>query len=158
MEHILYIPLDSAPLAMGADAVADACRAEAALRGLNLRIVRNGSRGLHWLEPLVEVATPAGRIAYGPVAPEDVPALLDAAWTDGAAHPLCHGPTEDIPFLKKQERLTFARVGLIDPLSIPDYEAHGGYAGLRQALAMEPGAIVDAVTESGLRGRGGAGY
>ncbi|MFA7475624.1 MAG: formate dehydrogenase, partial [Castellaniella sp.] len=103
MERILYLPLDTAALAMGADAVADAFHAEAARRGLDLRIVRNGSRGLHWLEPLVEVATPSGRIAYGPVAPEDVPSILDAAWTDGAVHPLCHGPTEDIPFLKKQE-------------------------------------------------------
>ncbi|MFC4297513.1 formate dehydrogenase beta subunit [Castellaniella hirudinis] len=165
MERILYVPLDTAALAMGADAVADAFRAEAARRGLGLRLVRNGSRGLHWLEPLVEIATPAGRIAYGPVTPEDVPAILDAAWPDGAPntpdgthHPLCHGPTEDIPFLKKQERLTFARVGLIDPLSIPDYQAHGGFAGLGKALGMTPGAIVDIVTESGLRGRGGAAF
>ncbi|CAM3725492.1 formate dehydrogenase beta subunit [Castellaniella denitrificans] len=158
MERTLYVPQDTAALAMGADAVADAFRAEAARHGLDLRIVRNGSRGLLWLEPLVEIATPAGRIAYGPVAPEDVPSILDAACTDGAAHPLCHGPTDEIPFLKNQERLTFARVGLIDPLSIPDYEAHGGFAGLRQALGMAPGAIVDAVTESGLRGRGGAAF
>lgn len=158
MEHVLYIPLDTAALAMGADAVAEAFRTEAARRGLDLRIVRNGSRGLHWLEPLVEVATPAGRVAYGPVTPADAAAVLDAAWTDGTAHPLCHGLTDEIPFLKKQERLTFARVGVIDPLSIADYQAHGGFAGLTQALGMPPAAIVEAVTESGLRGRGGAAF
>src|SRR5690606_39243629 len=100
----------------------------------------------------------AGRVAYGPVTPDDAASILDAAWADGAAHPLCHGLTEDIPFLKKQERLTFARVGVIDPLSIADYRAHGGFEGLSRALAMPPEAIVDAVTESGLRGRGGAAF
>lgn len=158
MEHLLYVPLDTAALAMGADAVADAFRAEAARRGLDLRIVRNGSRGLHWLEPLVEIATPAGRVAYGPATPQDVPSILDAAGKDDATHPLCQGLTEDIPFLKKQERLTFARVGLTDPLSLSDYEAHGGFAGLSKALDMTPEAIVDAITESGLRGRGGAAF
>jgi len=163
MERILYVPQDTAALAMGADAVADAFRTEAARRGLSLRIVRNGSRGLLWLEPLVEIATPAGRVAYGPVAPADVPSILDAIGTDGApdgrtAHPLYHGPTDEIPYLKNQERLTFARVGLIDPLSIPDYEARDGFAGLRKALDMPPEAIVGAIVESGLRGRGGAAF
>src|SRR5690606_19890441 len=163
MERILYVPQDTAALAMGADAVADAFRTEAARRGLSLRIVRNGSRGLLWLEPLVEIATPAGRVAYGPVAPADVPSILDAIGTDGApdgrtAHPLYHGPTDKIPYLKNQERLTFARVGLIDPLSIPDYEARDGFAGLRKALDMPSEAIVDAIVESGLRGRGGAAF
>lgn len=164
MECTLYIPLDSAALAMNADAVADAFYAEAKHRGINLRIVRNGSRGLHWLEPLVEMATPAGRIAYGPVTMADVSSIADAVWADNtitnttASHPLYHGLTDEIPFLKKQERLTFARVGLIDPLSISDYEVNGGLAGLRQALVMPPDAIVDAVTESGLRGRGGAAF
>ncbi|MBV2180858.1 MAG: NADH-quinone oxidoreductase subunit NuoF [Castellaniella sp.] len=158
MDKTLYIPLDSAALAMGADALADAFRAEAARRNIPLRIVRNGSRGLLWLEPLVEIDTPAGRIAYGPATASDVPSILDAACTDGASHPLCHGLTESIPFLRHQERLTFARVGITDPLSIPDYEAHGGYAGLRRALDMTPDAIVACITESGLRGRGGAAF
>ncbi len=154
----LYVPLDTSAIAMGADALADAFRAEAARRGIELRIVRNGSRGMHWLEPLVEVATPAGRVAYGPVALADVPSVLDAACTGGGDHPLCQGPTEDIPFLRRQERLTFARVGVIDPLDIADYEAHGGFAGLCKALAMAPADIVSEVTASGLRGRGGAAF
>jgi len=154
----LYVPLDTAAIAMGADALAEAFRDEAARRGIALRVVRNGSRGMHWLEPLVEVQTPAGRVAYGPVSLADVPSVLEAACADGADHPLCHGPTDDIPFLRTQERLTFARVGVIDPLSIPDYEAHGGFAGLRRALAMAPADIVAEVSDSGLRGRGGAAF
>jgi formate dehydrogenase iron-sulfur subunit len=154
----VFVPRDSAALAAGADEVAAALQAEAVRRGLSLRLVRNGSRGLFWLEPLLEVATPQGRIAYGPVAPEDVPGLFDAGLLQGGAHALRHGVTEQIPFLALQERLTFARMGVTDPLSLDDYEAHGGWAGLRRALAMAPEAIVHEVTHSGLRGRGGAAF
>ena len=154
----VYVPRDAAALAVGADAVADAVAAEAAARGLAVRLVRNGSRGMFWLEPLVEVATPQGRLAYGPVAPEDVPGLFEAGFQSGGAHPLALGPTEEIAYLKRQERLTFARVGVTDPVSLEDYEAHEGYAGLRRALEMTPEAIVQAVLDSGLRGRGGAAF
>jgi formate dehydrogenase iron-sulfur subunit len=154
----VYVPRDSAALAVGADEVAAALQAECARRGLELKLVRNGSRGMFWLETLVEVATPQGRIAYGPVEADDVPALLDAGLLSGAAHALCHGVTEQIPYLAKQERLTFARMGITDPLSIADYVAHEGYAGLRTALALEPEAIVQTVLDSGLRGRGGAAF
>ena len=154
----VYVPRDSAALAVGADEVATALRDECARRGLAIKLVRNGSRGLFWLEPLVEVATPQGRIAYGPVAPDDVPALLDAGLLSGTAHALCHGQTEQIPYLAKQQRLTFARMGVTDPLSLADYEAHEGYAGLRAALALPPAAIVQQVLDSGLRGRGGAAF
>ena len=154
----VYVPRDSAALAVGADEVASTLVAECARRGIELNLVRNGSRGMFWLEPLVEVATAQGRIAYGPVAPEDVPALLDAGLLSGTAHPLCHGVTEQIPYLAKQERLTFARMGITDPLSLIDYEAHAGYAGLRAALALAPEAIVQQVFDSGLRGRGGAAF
>ena len=64
---------------------------------------------------MVEAATARGRVAYGPVRPESVPALFDARFIDGRPHELCLGPTEEIPYLKNQERLTFARVGVIDP-------------------------------------------
>lgn len=154
----VYVPLDSAALAVGANRVALAIAREAEARGLPVRIVRNGSRGMLWLECLVEVATPAGRIAYGPVTPADVPGLFDAGFMAGADHPLGHGPTEAIPYLKKQERLCFARIGVIDPLSLVDYEAMEGWAGLRRALAMAPAEIVQDVLDSGLRGRGGAAF
>ena len=153
----LYVPRDSAALALGADDTATALAAEAARRGINIELVRNGSRGLFWLEPLVEVATAQGRVAYGPVLADDVPALFDALLA-GAAHPLCHGLTDDIPYLKNQERLTFARVGITDPLSLDDYQAHEGFAGLRNALALSGNDIVQAVLDSGLRGRGGAAF
>ena len=154
----VYVPVDSSALACGAEAVAMAIAAEAARRGLAVELVRNGSRGLMWLEPLVEVATPAGRIGYGPVRATDVPALFDAGFLSGSPHPLNVGPVDRHPWLASQERLCFARMGVIDPLSFDDYQAHGGWTGLRAAVAMKPADIVAAVTESGLRGRGGAAF
>ncbi len=154
----LYLPRDSAALALGADDVADAIMAQAAQRGLDIELVRNGTRGMLWLEPLLEVVTPAGRVAYGPVDVDDVPGLFDANVTAGGDHPLALGLTEEIPYFKKQERLTFARVGITDPVSVDDYVAHDGYRGLRNALALDGAAIVAQVTESGLRGRGGAAF
>jgi formate dehydrogenase iron-sulfur subunit len=158
MSITVFVPRDSAALAVGADRVARRIAEEAAQRGLDVQLVRNGSRGLFWLEPLVEVSTPAGRIAYGPVAVADVAGLFDAGFLAGAAHALHLGPTEEIPYLKNQERLTFARMGITDPLSLADYQAHEGYAGLRRALAMAPADIVQQVLDSGLRGRGGAAF
>ncbi|HEY9273719.1 NADH-quinone oxidoreductase subunit NuoF [Achromobacter sp.] len=155
---VIYVPRDAAALAMDADTVARDIERAADARGLSVQIVRNGSRGLLWLEPMVEIATPQGRIAYGPVQPEDVAALFDADWLAGGEHPLRLGLTEEIPYLKQQERLTFARVGVTDPLSLQDYAAHGGLQGLQRALTMEPGQIVDEMVASGLRGRGGAAF
>jgi formate dehydrogenase iron-sulfur subunit len=158
MSVTVYVPRDAAAKALGADDVAAVIGAEAKARGLDVEIVRNGSRGMVWLEPLVEVVTDKGRVAYGPVEASDVHSLFDAGFLTGGAHNLSLGVTEEIPFLKKQTRLTFARVGLIDPLSIADYEAHGGLTGLRNALAISPADVVTQVTDSGLRGRGGAGF
>jgi formate dehydrogenase iron-sulfur subunit len=154
----VYVPLDAAALSVGADAVAAALAAEAAKRGLPVEIIRNGSRGMLWLEPLVEVETTRGRVAYGPVTPKDVPKLFDVGFLEGKKHKLGHGLTEEIPYFKNQERLTFARCGVIDPFSIDDYRANGGFEGLTKALAMSGGEIVKEVTDSGLRGRGGAGF
>jgi formate dehydrogenase iron-sulfur subunit len=154
----LYVPCDSGALAVGAQEVAAAFAASARRRNFTVEIVRNGSRGLYWLEPMVEVATAEGRIAYGPVAVGDVEALLDAGLLDGGAHPLRLGRPEELPFLKRQTRLTFARCGITDPLSISDYRANGGFRGLERAIGMTPTAIVEEVLQSGLRGRGGAGF
>jgi len=153
----IYVPGDAAAVAVGADDVATAIKAAAERSKTPIAIVRNGSRGLHWLEPMVEVASDGGRIAYGPVGVADAAAILTAA-LEGGAHPLCLGRTDDIPFLKGQTRLTFARCGIVDPRALDDYRANGGYQGLERALAMEPAAIVDEATQSGLRGRGGAGF
>jgi formate dehydrogenase iron-sulfur subunit len=154
----VFVPRDAGAIAVGADAVARALVREAAARGHDVDVVRNGSRGMYWLEPLVEVETPAGRIAYGPVTPRDVPGLFEAQFLTGGAHALSLGLTEAIPYFARQERLTFARVGVTDPVSLDDYEAYGGYRGLRNALAMSGADIVEAVTKSGLRGRGGAAF
>ncbi|HWP00229.1 MAG TPA: NADH-quinone oxidoreductase subunit NuoF [Methylococcus sp.] len=154
----VYVPRDSGALALGAERVAQLIEAHAARCGIPVKLVRNGSRGLYWLEPLVEVATAAGRIGYGPVRPDDVAGLFDAGFLEGKAHPLCRGSVDEIPYFKNQERLTFSRVGVTDPVSLDDYLALGGYRGLRRALDMAPEAIVAEVTDSGLRGRGGAAF
>jgi formate dehydrogenase iron-sulfur subunit len=154
----VYVPRDSAACAQGADETAAVLVVEAARRGLAIDLVRNGSRGLFWLEPLVEVVTPAGRVAYGPVQAADVPALLDASLLQGAAHLLALGDIDAHPYLARQRREVFRRVGVTDPLSLDDYAAHGGWAGLRAALAQDGAAVVEQVLASGLRGRGGAAF
>ena len=158
MSITVYVPRDASALSLGAEAVAEAISAEAKQRGADVRIVRNGSRGLYWLEPMVEVETPAGRFAYGPVQREDVPALFDADFLHAGRHALGLGPTEDIAYLKSQQRLTFARIGIVDPRSLDDYRAHDGYRGLEAALRMGGADIVKVVTDAGLRGRGGAAF
>ena len=150
----IYVPRDAAAKALGADEVAFGVLAEAARRGVAVELVRNGSRGMVWLEPLVEVVSGADRLAFGPMTVADVAGLFG----DLSQHPKGLGLTEDLAWLKGQTRLTFARVGVIDPLSLADYEAHGGLAGLGRAIRMDGNAVVDEVTASGLRGRGGAGF
>ncbi|MGB6489111.1 MAG: NADH-ubiquinone oxidoreductase-F iron-sulfur binding region domain-containing protein [Steroidobacteraceae bacterium] len=158
MTLTVYVPRDAGALSLGAGEVAHAIAREATARGLELELIRNGSRGAYWLEPLVEVATARGRIAYGPVSAGDVPGLFDADFHNGGAHRLSLGLADAIPWLASQQRLTFARVGVVDPASVADYVIHGGYQGLRRALAMSPEAVVEAITGSGLRGRGGAAF
>lgn len=151
----IFVPRDTTALSLGADEVAAALLNS----GAEFDLVRNGSRGLFWLEPLVEVETDAGRVAYGPVTPEDIPALLDSGLLDGQpGHALYLGPIEEHPYLKNQQRLTFARAGITDPVSLDDYCQHGGYVGLRQALHKTEQQIVEEVKTSGLRGRGGAAF
>ena len=158
MTVTVYVPADSAAKSVGAGEVAAAIAAEATKRHLDIRLVRNGSRGLLWLEPLVEVETVEGRVGYGPVTAVDVAALFDSDFLTGAANAYSVGLVDEIPWLADQQRVTFARVGVIDPLDIKDYEAHGGLAGLRTAIALDQSAIVEEVLASGLRGRGGAGF
>ncbi|MCF1488317.1 formate dehydrogenase [Pseudomonas sp. AA27] len=154
----LCIPCDSLACAVGADQVAEALTREAAQRRLTLDINRTSSRGLYWLEPLVELDTAQGRLGFGPVTPEDVPGLLDALAGDPGSHALALGPVEAIPYLKSQQRLLFARAGITRPLSLDDYHANGGFEGLRQATLLDGDEVVAAVLDSGLRGRGGAAF
>ncbi|HEY8276947.1 MAG TPA: NADH-quinone oxidoreductase subunit NuoF [Methyloceanibacter sp.] len=154
----IYISRDSGALCVGAQEVATQFLKLAEQQGLNVEIVRTGSRGMYWLEPLVEVERPEGRIGYGPVKPSDVEELIAAGMLDGKAHPLSLGLVEDIPFFKKQTRLTFKNCGIVDPRSLEDYKAHGGYKGLAKAIEIGPEATVEEVVNSGLRGRGGAGF
>lgn len=160
MSTRVFVPRDSSALALGADAIADAIAQEAARRGIAIELVRNGSRGLLWLEPLVEIDTPQGRVGYGNVELADVASLFDAGFPATGAQPHARfvGLVEEIPYLKRQQRLTFARLGITDPLSIDDYLAHGGLEGLKAALGMSAEAACATVLDSGLRGRGGAAF
>lgn len=154
----VYVPRDSVAIACGADKTAAKIAAVAAEKGLDIQIVRNSSRGMFWLEPFVEVDTANGRVGYGPVEVTDVAGLFDADFTNAGDHPLKQGLVEEIPYLANQQRLTFARAGVTDPVSVEDYIANDGYKGLQNALKMSGQEIVDAVKTSGLRGRGGAAF
>ncbi len=154
----IFVSRDASAVAVGADDVALALEHAAEMRGVTIEIVRTGSRGLCWLEPMIEVATALGRVAFGPVTEADAGSVLTAMVAD-AAHPLRLGVADEIPWLKRQTRLTFARCGVIDPQrSVEDFRAHGGYEGLERALALGSDEILADVTASGLRGRGGAGF
>jgi len=149
----IYVPCDTSARSVGADEVAEII--SLAIPGAT--VVRNGSRGMMWLEPLVEVEAPGGRVAYGPITPADAPDVA-AAIADDAPHPLRLGRTDDLSWLAQQNRLTFSRVGVIAPLDADEYEAHGGLAGLRAVLDRDPRHVIEDIVESGLRGRGGAGF
>ena len=149
---IFYIPQDTTALALGAESVAHA------LQAAGVEPVRNGSRGMFWLEPLLEVDSDKGRIGFGPVSSKDIPSILDALELDVSAHPLYQGPIEQIPYFAQQQRLTFARAGQGDPVCLANYQALNGFKGLQLALQMTGQEIVDQVKDSGLRGRGGAAF
>ncbi len=158
MSTTIYIPCDSAAVSVGADGVAEEIAKQAEVRGIEITIVRNGTRGALWLETLVEVESGAGRIAFGPVDQSDVSSLFDAGFLTGGAHSLSLGITDEIPWFAEQDRVTYKRVGIIDPLSLEDYKKFGGLSGLQKALAIPAAEIVAQITDSGLRGRGGAGF
>jgi formate dehydrogenase iron-sulfur subunit len=159
----IFVPKDAAAVACGADAVAAAIARSAAQSGVPVEIVRNGSRGLLWLEPLVELEMGGIRYGFGPIEPETVGSLLNAGLLRGdlkalSAHPTSLGVVDKIDYFARQTRLTFARCGLIDPLSLDSYRALGGYKGLEKALSLTPAGVIEEVSKSGLRGRGGAGF
>ena len=154
----IFISRDSGALCVGAEAVAKKFHDEAKARGLDVEIVRTGSRGMYWLEPLVEVETPQGRVGYGPMKASKVGELIDAGMLEGKPHKKCIGVVDEFPWFKNQTRLTFARCGIIDPRSLGDYRAHTGYEGLKKAIEIGPDSIIEQVLTSGLRGRGGAGF
>ena len=159
MTVTVYVPRDTTALALGADRVATRLERGARARNVDINIVRNGSRGLFYLEPLVEIDTPGGRIAFGPVTPKDVDSLIEAGLFEARQdHPLSLGLTEEIDYLKRQQRLTFSHIGITDPVSIEDYTALRGFEGLKKTLALDSQAVVDEVKTSGLRGRGGAAF
>jgi len=154
----VYISADASALSLGAENVVSAFLREAEARGVPIDIRRVGSHGMFWLEPLIEIETLKGRIAFGPVRPEDVSSLFDTGAFAGGEHRLKLGHIQDMVWMLRQQRLTFVRCGVVDPLSLADYEEKGGLKGLRNALNMSPAEVVAQVHASGLRGRGGAGF
>ena len=154
----VFVPRETSALSLGADEVAASIVATGVGRRLEIDLVRNGSWGMSWLEPLIEVVVDGRRIAYGPVTADEVAGLFDAGFLSGGDHPLKLGPTTEIPYLRNQDRWTFRRCGLIEPLSVADYRANGGFDGLEKALRMGSERTLTEVRDSGLRGRGGAGF
>jgi len=163
MKLRVFVPRDAAAIAVGADEVATALMKSAIKENAAIEVVRNGSRGMLWLESLIEIEQAGVRYGFGPVGANDVESLVKAGLFSANAplsvtHPLALGPVERIDYFRRQTRLTFARCGVTDPLSLDDYRAHDGYKGLAKALALKPIGVVDEVAKSGLRGRGGAGF
>ncbi|KKN24161.1 hypothetical protein LCGC14_0897600, partial [marine sediment metagenome] len=159
MSTRIFVPCDTTALSLGANEIAELIQLEAQERKLDVEIIRNGTRGMLWLEPLVEVETEAGRIGYASISPADITSLFDAGLVDGEqTHKTCIGHVESYPYLKKQDRLTFARAGVTDPISIEHYTSLDGFNGLKNAIKADPQHIVDEVKTSGLRGRGGAAF
>jgi formate dehydrogenase iron-sulfur subunit len=158
MSNKIYIPRDFTSQAMGVEDVVTAIQNEAKARQQNVEVIRTGSPGLYWLEPMIMIEHEGHRVGYGPVTDDDVPGLFDVNFLAGGQHELLLGQVEKIDFLKNQERLIFERTGFIDPLSLIDYESKSGFIGLRKALEISPKLIVDQITQSGLRGRGGAAF
>ena len=159
----IYLPLDAAAKALGADEIAAAILTEAARRGVKVDLIRNGSRGMVFLEPLAEVVTPAGRMAFGPMTVKHVPALFD----DLASHPLALGLTDDLPWMKAQTRLTFARCGAVSYTHLDVYKRQSSTKQctgtpfssarrrIRAAISADctgepPGELITSATASGL--------
>ncbi|MEO8560274.1 MAG: NAD(P)H-dependent oxidoreductase subunit E, partial [Rhodospirillales bacterium] len=154
----IFVPGEATAKALGADGVAHAIAEHASRHNIPLSIVRTGGRGAFWLEPLIEMQTANGRIAYAHVTASDVPALFAADFLKGGAHAKRIGDPAQHDWFKNQTRLTFARCGVVDPRSLDDYVVQGGLDGLKRALSLRPADVVTEIEASGLRGRGGAGF
>ncbi|NNM05058.1 MAG: NADH-quinone oxidoreductase subunit NuoF [Gemmatimonadetes bacterium] len=154
----VFVPRETAALSVGANGVAREIEAHAKGAGESIRLIRNGSWGVSWLEPLVEVEVDGTRIAYGNVTAHDVTNMFESGFLQGGEHIKRLGPTHEIPYLADQDRWSFLRCGAIDPLSVEDFQAHNGFTGLEKALAEGPEFVLEAVLKSGLRGRGGAAF
>ena len=153
-----FVPRETAAVSVGADEIAVEIARTAKARGASIELIRNGSWGATWLEPLVEVEVDGKRIAYGNVTAADVADMFSAGFLEGGKHARRIGPVTEIPYLIDQDRWTFFRCGLIDPLSIDSFRRHKGFDAIEKAFEMGAEAIIEAVADAGLRGRGGAGF
>ena len=164
MKTTIRVGLSTCGLAAGAQATFDALDAQIRDRGLPFALQRTGCLGACHREPLVEVIDDHGSTLYGPVTPAQTGALLDIHGAGGGHSALDawtvsrRADRADYAFLGRQVKVTTQLCGIIDPHSLDDYLAHDGYQALRQALGTPPESILQAVTDSHLRGRGGAGF
>ncbi len=159
----IFVPQDTTSLALGSDEIASLLIESMSSRGLDVKLIRNGSRGMFWLEPLLEIESEGDRFGFGPVTVSDVSSIIDVLEDSHSdlkniAHPLFLGRIENIEYLAKQQRLTFKRSGLGEPTCIKNYQSLSGFEGLTKALSMDSQLIVDEIKNSGLRGRGGAAF
>ncbi len=154
----IYVPRETAAVSVGADDVAIEIARQAKESGESIELIRNGSWGATWLEPLVEVVVDDKRIAYGNVEASDVADMFASGFLTGGDHARRLGPIMGIPYLMNQDRWTFWRCGLIESLSLEDFQQHAGFKAIGKAFEMGADAVIEAVKTSGLRGRGGAGF
>jgi NADH-quinone oxidoreductase subunit F len=159
---VVKVGLASCGIAAGGQRVYDALKASLIAHGLkNIELRRTGCMGMCYSEVLVEVFPPQDRrVFYRNVTPEQVQRIVEEHIIGGDPVTEWVIPADEIDnLLSKQRRIVLRNCGIIDPESIDDYLAAGGYKALEKVLhSMSPQEVIDEVTRSGLRGRGGAGF
>ncbi|MCG3208458.1 MAG: Electron transport complex subunit RsxC [Anaerolineae bacterium] len=164
MTTTIRIGMSTSDLAAGAQETFVALQTAIRRRGLPVELKQTGSLGASHREPVIEVAQNGDSTLYGPVTPERIAPLLDQHFGAGSRGVSPEwvisrrADRSDYPFLGKQVRVTTQLCGIIDPHSLDDYLAHDGYKALLEAIKMTPEAVVQAIKDSKLRGRGGAGF
>ena len=158
---VVKVGLATCGVAAGGREVYDALSAKLGGKGLNVELKQTGCMGMCYNEVQVEVSSPQGeRVFYGRVTPEKVDRIVEEHLIGGQPVAEWVIPGEEIDnLLAKQKRIVLRNCGIIDPESIDDYLAADGYKAIEKVLgSMSPQQVIDEVTKSGLRGRGGAGF
>ncbi len=162
---VIRVGLASCGIAAGGLRIYDALKTKLQEKDLPIEVKQTGCMGMCYNEVLVEVSSPEhGRVFYGKVTPSKLDRIIEDHIIGG--QPVTEWivladwmKTEGSDFLAKQVRIVLRNCGTIDPESIDDYLAADGYEALRKVLhSMSPQEVIDEITRSGLRGRGGAGF
>ncbi len=168
---LILVGAGSCGLAAGAAEVIDAIKTYLQDREFAADIVRVGCIGPCYLEPLVDIQMPGQpRISYANVKADSALRLLESFFEKGLihkAHLIGHFGAEEIegvpkffehPMLAPQVRIVLRNCGIIDPENLDHYLARDGYRAIEKCLAMPWREVLDTIKNSGLRGRGGAGF